>query len=594
MKLKAIIILSIFSLQSFYGQTVNTTLNSNVRDITELDIGFNRRSDKGNWWTDASFKNLVSEMNPDVVRYPAGTQANYWDWRTGRFLENVEKPWYEKEILKIPGFIAVLPNKTKAVYVINMARPTPATGVDVNASEKVLKSDATLLLKINDYLEAIKEFNDQGKLPFAVEFGNEFYFGNDHSGIYQIIENNGKFYSGWDTNNDRPFESVSKADATEVIAAFYLKHCKTIAAAIKEKYPSIKIVITTTKEGYATRVAWNSTIFNTLKNNSNYSEFKNNIYAVTQHHYLNDSYGIQTVISDNSSAKRAIAEGIQYPIEKISDYNLVSNDYKIWYTEFGEVKEIAEETWASGVRYAALIYSFINLGDKVGQLDWHFISDNNVVKVGDPYKLAPVGIASKLVSKAFSGMDKMQKIQFTNNTTSVGNVKSLYGYKLKNSEKETLLIINTNSVDFSNVNFSTLFTYSGQPKMTQYYSDAPYISNVYEGHSNIVSSATDVNNSVVIKKFSITVIESKNTALSTDDYLVNSLELYPNPASTEVFINTKNPINLISIYNTSGKLVDRIFNISNSKINIENLNSGLYFFKVETTKNSVFRKLIKK
>jgi hypothetical protein len=35
-----------------------------------MNIGFNRRSDKGTWWTDNSFINLVSEMNPDVVRYP--------------------------------------------------------------------------------------------------------------------------------------------------------------------------------------------------------------------------------------------------------------------------------------------------------------------------------------------------------------------------------------------------------------------------------------------------------------------------------------------------------------------------------------------
>ena len=404
-----------------YAQ-VSTSLDADVRDVSNLDIGFNRRSDQGTWWADNSFINLISEMNPNVVRYPAGTQANYWDWREGKFLENTDKNWNNKEILKIPEFVAALPDRTKAIYVVNMARPTPFTGVAVNASEAILKSQTTLNAKITDMLAAIAEFDAQGKLPYAIELGNEFYFGNIESGIFEIVETGGFFYSGWDESNNQPYQSVDKKDATDINAAYYLDQCKTIVAAIKAQYPNMKIALTTTKSGNgnSTRERWNNTIYNELENNSTYTTLQSNVDALTQHFYINENYGIQNVITNNTLSEVAIAEGIQYPLDKQADYDMVPDDYKIWITEYGEVKGIAEETWASAVRYATFTSSWIALGDKIEQLDWHYISDNNVVNNNNsPMKLAPVGIAVKLFQQAVADMTEMQEISFSPNPISV-------------------------------------------------------------------------------------------------------------------------------------------------------------------------------
>lgn len=575
-----------------------TSLNANIRDVTDLDIGFNRRSDGGgtNWWTDNSFINLMTEMNPDVARYPGGTQANYWDWRTGKFLDNTDKVWNNKEVIKIPGFVSALPSRTKIVYVVNMARPTPATGVSVTASEEILKSQATLDLKIADMIDAIDEFVTQGKTPYAVELGNEYFFGNEESGIYHIVESGGFAYSGWDTNNNQPYESADKKEATVMNAKFYLEQCKDIVAGIKGVYPNMKFALTTTKEevNAKSRERWNTTIFNELSTNPNYTTLKNDIYAVTQHHYLNDKYGLQIPISDNTTAKIAIAEGIEYPLDKQSDYDLVPNDYKIWYTEFGEVKEIAEETWASALRFAAFNYSWMTLGDKVGQLDWHYISDNNVVRVGAPMTLAPVGMASKLFMKASAEMTDMQGIIFSSNPISVNNVKSLYGFKFKSTEKETLLIINTSDTDFAQVQFNSLFTYSGQPIMTQHHSNTPYVSGVYEGHSNIVSNVENVNDSATISKFSIIVIESQNTTLGTGSLDIKTVSIFPNPFNDQISIQTESQLNSISVYSLSGSLVFNIENISSKTIDLSVLNSGMYLIKIETNKSSEFKKVIKK
>ena len=75
--------------------------------------------------------------------------------------------------------------------------------------------------------------------------------------------------------------------------------------------------------------------------------------------------------------------------------------------------------------------------------------------------------------------------------------------------------------------------------MTQYYSSAPYVSGVYEGHSNIVSIISDVTTSVDINKFSITVIESENEALSISDYSKDNTIFYPNPVKDILYIRTE-------------------------------------------------------
>lgn len=580
------------------SQTVTTTLDPIVRDVSEVNIGFNRRSDPGTWWTDASFINLLSQMNPDVVRYPAGTQANYWDWSTGQFLENTDKVWGNKEVVTIPTFVNALPSRTKAVYVVNIARPTPATGIDVNASEAILKSDATLNLKITDMLSAIDAFAQAGKLPYAIELGNEFYFGNIESGIFQIeeVDNNGttEYYSGWDQVNNQPFQSSSKQDATDVTALFYLEQAKVIVNAIKALYPNMKFALCTTKSGNGTsaRERWNNSIFDNLQNNPEFTTLSNDIDAVTQHHYLNDAYGVQTVITNNVEAKVAIAEGIQYPIDKQADYDLVPNDYKIWYTEYGVTKGIAEETWASGLRYAALVYSWFNRGDKVEQLLYHHISDNTIVQVGSPMKLAPIGIAQKLIAQAFVNMTEMQKINFSSNPISVNGIESLFGYKFINAEKETLLIININDADFTDVQLDNLFDYNGTQNLTQYRSVQPYVFGVAEGDSNILSTNTTISNTFNARGFSISVVEVENT-LGLEDISNNSITVYPNPVKDVLTIEANTALKRIMVYSIDGSKVLTVKNIKNNSIDLSTLTSGMYLLKIETNKGSEFKKLIK-
>ena len=234
------------------------------------------------------------------------------------------------------------------------------------------------------------------------------------------------------------------------------------------------------------------------------------------------------------------------------------------------------------------------MGDKIEQLDWHYISDNNVVNDNNsPMVLAPVGIAVKILQQASVDMTEMQKISFSPNPNSVNAVSALYGLKFKNNQKETLFIINTSDLDFSQVQLGNLLTYSGQPTMTQYYSNAPYVSDVYEGHSNIISIYSDVTNTIDVKKFSITVIEAENSTLSISDLSKRKLIVYPNPVKDILNVYSENNIKSITIMNVNGA---KVFEgtIVDQKLDLSTLTSGIYIIKIETEKGINYKKIVKK
>ena len=588
--------LAVFISFTTYAQTTTTSLNANLRDISEVYFGFNRRSDVGVWWTDNSFINRVADINPDIIRYPGGTQANYWDWRTGQFIPNTNKIWGQKQVVTIPTFINVVPDNTKIVYVVNMARPTPATGISINDSEAILKSDATLNLMIADMIDAIDTFVAEGKTPYAIELGNEFFFGNIESGMHEIIQNNGKFYAGWDNTNNAPYESNSLKIATEINAFFYLKRAKKVVAQIKAVYPNMKFALMLSRLGIGDtiRERWNNTILNNLNNNPEFSTLKNDIHALTQHHYLNTAYGLQTPISDAASSKIAIAEGIQYPIDKKADYDIVPHNYKIWYTEFGEVKGIANESWADAVRYAALNYSWLSLGDKVGQLDYHHLTDNSVIKPESTMRLGPVGVAAKQLMLASSGMANMQTIAFNPNPISVNGILSLYGYKFKNTEKETLFILNLNNIDIENITFNNLLSYTGEPTLTQYHSETPWTSGVALGDANILFNNKVVTSNFNAPKFSITVIQAQNESLGDNEFIQQPVSVFPNPVKNKLTIQSLQPIKQATIFNLNGGVVIKIKRIVLNTIDLGSLAPGIYILKTETENTlSTFRKIVK-
>jgi len=65
-----------------------------------------------------------------------------------------------------------------------------------------------------------------------------------------------------------------------------------------------------------------------------------------------------------------------------------------------------------------------------------------------------------------------------------------------------------------------------------------------------------------------------------------SINIFPNPSNTSItiqFSNPKNENHTLTIYNATGQLVQKIKNITNEAVKVENRNlkNGLYFFQLQ-------------
>ena len=65
----------------------------------------------------------------------------------------------------------------------------------------------------------------------------------------------------------------------------------------------------------------------------------------------------------------------------------------------------------------------------------------------------------------------------------------------------------------------------------------------------------------------------------------NQLSIYPNPATDVININSDKNINVVAIYDSTGKLVKKV--VATSQIQISDLNAGIYFIKASLSNNNV-------
>jgi hypothetical protein len=540
------ILLVILAWNTATGQLIISTENQ-ITKSNQLLLGYNGRSTEGPSWENTEFIDLVHDMNPDVVRYPAGTQANYWDWHTGNFIEGSGKD--AKFIYTIEMLTNGLPDHTEIVYVVNMARPTPSTGIELEASEDILTSMETLEAKIADMINALKHFESLGRLPYAIELGNEFYFDKEHATIYAANPE------------------------------LYLEHSEIIVNRIKAFYPDMKIALITTKGGTSGRDYWNNAVFDFLSMNTN---FASKIDAVVQHHYINDKFGDNTIIFDNSSAQQAISEGFLYTTEHLVDYNLVPDQIPIWLTEYGVTKDNADDTWATGLRAVAMSMGWIGMGNKIEMLLYHHITTDLEIINKDIMKLGSIGVAMKWLTFAAKDKRIVQQLNFSNNPFDSNGIKELHGFRFTYDSLESTFILNIGSNTFSQANLDYQNP-ENTCKLHQFYNTEPYTTNTYDGN-NILEYSSEIQNNFTIEPFSITIIEGALTEpVGFSKSTTKDFKIYPNPTTNGFCIDWEepHPSGNIYIYNTAGSMVYQSLFNQNQLFIDPNLESGMYFVKID-------------
>ncbi|MGJ8593455.1 MAG: T9SS type A sorting domain-containing protein [Aquaticitalea sp.] len=82
-------------------------------------------------------------------------------------------------------------------------------------------------------------------------------------------------------------------------------------------------------------------------------------------------------------------------------------------------------------------------------------------------------------------------------------------------------------------------------------------------------------------------------SLSVDEFSASSASIRPNPSSdfVNIELHPSNTINTIEIYSITGQLVKKLE--GNTRINISDLQTGIYLMQLETTNGTITKKLVK-
>ncbi len=491
MKLFKILFIAIIVItcQSVNSQPVNVSLGNDSRTIKPDMFGYNGKTTMGPLWSDTTFRNAVQRAYPGNIRYPGGTVGNYFNWHTGTFIEGTGKT--SNYPFPISEYIAGIPKNCSITFLVNLARPTPETGIPFDTTEEVLKSEEVLDLKIADILAAIDTFDANGVLPNRIEIGNEFYFDNEHGAIYA----------------SNP--------------SLYVTHAAKLVRAIRVKYPSstypnMKIAIITTKGGSVKRDYWNQTIYDSLESNT---QLAADIDAVTMHWYIGGEFGPQEVINDAEGAEIAIAQAFEnVDAVTLKDYNRTPEWLEIWNTEYGTNNGnfAGTDTWASGVRSVAMTLNYFGMGSRMRCFNQQNI---RAQIVNDQNKLAPNGFASALLSRVALNKTNANNLVFSNNPPFRKTYPSLIGWKFWNSDSEAVIIINCSRQSFDTVELSSVINNVDDKLSIQRYSNTPWVSGVSEESGVDETTKEDNSTTISIRPFSVTAIMTKTSQTSIGKYL---------------------------------------------------------------------------
>ena len=419
-------------------------------------------------WSDQQYREAVTRLHPGNLRYPGGTVSNYWDWRTGGVIETINSGWPrylpDDPTHTIADFVNGIPEEASAIYCINMARPTPATGISANSSYEVLSSQATLDAKIVDILAAVDAFYEAGYPLKYVELGNEFYIG-----AVGGVDGQGGVYSG-DTD-------------------LYINHANQIAQAIVDAYPEVEIAIIGDSDWDGKGREWNQDMYRALEEGT-----LNNIDAITFHWYAGPG------VSQLNNAQDAM-ESLSVPFGKAEniknrDYDSAPEDLKLWITEYNTWSDPdpsdsiqqadnvvpggpIQGTWVNGMFGANLGLLYTLMGEKIDLLNVHVLSVGKNIQwsmMTNATTLSGNGVAVGAIGQATQGMTKAQRLAFDNipNPTFSGGNPSVYGAKFWNNERESVVIINNANQAKNGINIDALFSADTPRQLTQHYDLTPW------------------------------------------------------------------------------------------------------------------------
>ena len=421
-------ILICFLFPFFTEAQVILQLDTFIRTVP--DVGFNGNTIRGPGWGDVIFNDSVATMYPDLLRYPAGGVADYWDWSTG---------WFYPQSVLDTAIIDTIYTMNNGWYTLDTFAIKPVVfqqALDQIGSEGVFVMNM-MSSNVSIQSAALRDAIAQGVLINKVELGSEMNHGNS----FKIMK--------YPTAGD------------------YARGCNLYIDSIKAIIPNAEIAVVGGNRGAdSTRSwQWNDSIYSIV----------DSVDALVWHTYLylNDE-------DTTFSAKQLLAFPFyRVPLyEKWRGFNdtiAALQDYEIWVTEYNLFDKTADKrytnTWAQVLMLSAMNNEFMKnrlvemlLLHNVGGI---FTNFDALDTEHDFRKRAP-GIFASIWNKPIRNMTSSTKIQtpstltdsveYANSNGLINKVDypKLFGWKFENTTDEAVILTNL-SADTIVVSVSNLF-----------------------------------------------------------------------------------------------------------------------------------------
>ena len=469
--------------------------------------------------------NRLKELHPTMVRYPAGTISNYWDWLKAWYIDSLTVmadncPGIPDEFALNANVVAGQPNSIDnyLAYIRNTGA-TPVIVLNVLTPE------------LNYQLNFLRAMAARGVPITYVELGNEFYLENC-------------FYS----------TKFKTADD-------YVAECSTYITAIKSEWINSKVAIVGAEANatdLARRKNWVTDILNACNSQQVVPD------AITIHMYSGTGVNggcagntITTAKAEQALSAVPFALGFKQAngdpgnpdgivTEEITEIKAFFPDCEIWFTEYDMADKNApvHGKWVQGMYVATMALHFLEsenikhntfhamTGDAlqaafIGTSDaaFAFKTDNctacpQLNTANSHYKFTAMGQCLSMVNKAFSIGGAATKLNFGSGISNIQhkqngtyNYPALYGWHFSDNTgtQKQAIILNLSGTAYTKTVLPAVMPYTNAFYETVSANPDNYIINGQQYSSISCTSAVALNKangaftgSITLPPFSIT------------------------------------------------------------------------------------------
>lgn len=522
MKSKILTVILSIVFVSTYGQTSIVTTSNTSRPVPKVGHMLNYLTKPA--WTNQSFIDSVKTLNLEIIRYPGGTESQYFDWQTGR---SVPSSLWTNGVLFNHSYIGTVPHISYPLSQLHYFYQQ--TGI------KPIFCLNLLTKTLSNQIQMLQAANSLGIPIEYIELGNELYF----------------------TDQDFVNKYPNPIDYVLDIKNNWIPQISAL-------FPNAKIAVI---GGYDGLMDLNGNTISTRINSWNDILFTQNINtdAITFHYYLPPN---TTTLSNPNITQALAAPFKHWPVLKTNTVDNVTNGMDCWITEYNlndgnQTTYAIASSWAHGL-YTASLFSLMLDEPKIKMLLNHQITGSasyaslaSYTNFGDTIsnRLTSEGNAMRLIHKAVTGNTTATKLNFSNNpniTVNTTSYPSLIGWFFENGNNKEMFILNLSNSNYS-LDLSSIF--NGTYNYEQISASNPMQKDITT--HNLIISKGNSSSSFQSVPYSLLYASNENVLGIDNVDLVNDFLVYPNPSQNMVIIKKKNnqTFSEYQIFDLQGKLI---------------------------------------